>query len=89
MSLRVTLNEEPRVFNVMVGSNEIGRITSYFDEGEDNSESYHAERNDAGDDDEDDYAHVGWYSTLRDAGRAVVEYAHGVGKIDSVEERKV
>lgn len=86
MSLRVTINEEPRVFSVQVGSNEIGRVISYFEKGEDNNDAYEAKRYIGGD---TEYEHIGDYDSLKEAGSAVVEYAHGPGKIDKVVERLV
>lgn len=86
MGLKVTIQEEPRVFSVQVGCNEIGKVTSYFEKGEDNNEAYEAERFIGGD---PEYESIGYYSSLKEAGAAVVEYAHGEGKIDKVTERMV
>lgn len=86
MSLKVTIQEEPRVFSVMVGCNEIGKVTSYFEKGEDNADAYEAERCVYGD---EEYENIGYYGSLKEAASAVVEYAHGDGKIDKVTERLV
>jgi hypothetical protein len=89
MSLKVTLEEEPRVFHVRVGCNSIGKVTSYNDESND-PESYHAARFVKGDDDgEDREETLGWFDTIKEAGEVVVEYAHGSSKIDKVIERIV
>ncbi len=88
MSLKVTIEEEPRVFSVLVGAKRIGRVTSYFEKGEDNDEAYEAERYVGTDGVE--YVPVGQYGSLKDAGSAVVEDEHGYdGKIDKVTERIV
>ncbi len=90
MSLKITVQEEARVFTVSVGRNEIGKVTSYFEKGEDNKEVYHAQVvNDAKEKDDYDFSHVGWHPTLKEAIDAVVEYSHGPGKIDNITERVV
>jgi hypothetical protein len=87
MSLKITVNEEPRKFSVRIGSADIGRVTSYFEKGEDNDEAYWAER--TTDDDDIEYESIGYYATLKEASLAVVEYEYGDGRIDKVTERLV
>jgi hypothetical protein len=86
--IKVTLEEKPRVFAVMVGCNEIGQVTSYFDPDCDDNEAYHAELY-RKDDEEGEHKHLGWHPTLKAAALRVVEYAHGPTKIDKTEERGV
>ena len=89
MSLKVTIQEEPRVFSVQVGSNEIGRVTSYFDKGEDNNDAYDAECASINDDYEMEYETIGYYGSLKEAAGAVIEYGYGEGKIDKIVERLI
>jgi hypothetical protein len=86
MSLKVTLEEKPRVFAVKVGCNEIGQVTSYFDPDCDDDEAYHAELYKKSDDEEDP-KHLGWHPTIKAASLCVVEYSHGPTKIDKVKDR--
>jgi hypothetical protein len=88
MSLKVTLDEEPRVFVVKVGCSEIGKVTSFFEPDCEDDEAYHAELYKADSDDEDP-KHLGWHPTLKAAALKVVEYNHGPTKIDKIEERPV
>ncbi len=87
MSLKVTIFEEPRVFAVSVGANYIGKVTSYFEKGDDSSEAYYAER--ATNRTEKEFEDIGYYSSLKEAGEAIVSYSHGDSKIDKVTERLV
>lgn len=96
MSLKVTLSETARSFEVLIGYNIIGRVTSYFEKGEDNTQAYHAELCRENDDDANadaldssNFKHVGWYSSLKEAGSAVVDHDHGEHKIDAVTEKVV
>jgi hypothetical protein len=88
MSLKVTLEEEPRIFLVKVGENSIGKVTSHWEKGDaDDDENYHAALF-TNDEDKRDKG-LGWFDTLEKAGIAVVEYAHGPTKINKVTERIV
>lgn len=90
MSLKITIDEDPRVFTVSIGCKCIGRVTSFAEKGEKNEDVYYAER--LTDDDEDgqeQYNCVGDYSSLKAAGAAVCEYEYGPSKIDKVTERIV
>lgn len=87
MAMNVELREKARVFEVWVGENSIGEVTSYVDDDPDEDELYEAVVYQSGDEDNMD---VGWYATLRLAAQSILEYAHGDGsKIDSVKKRKV
>ncbi len=83
--MRVTIEEEPRVFLVRVGENNIGKVTSYHEEGDDNDENYHAELYTDEDNDKD----LGYHATLEEAGKVVVDWAYGPAKINKVVERIV
>lgn len=91
MAMNVELREKPRVFEVWVGENSIGEVTSYVDDDnnddDDPSELYEAHLYQSGDKEEN--IDLGWYSTLRIAALSIIEYAHGWGKIDKVVKRKV
>ncbi len=89
MSLKVTLSETARSFEVLIGYNIIGRVTSYFEKGEDNKEAYHAQVVNDDKEKDEDFQHVGWHPKFTDAISAVVEYAHGPGKIDKITDRLV
>ena len=85
MSLKVTLEEQPRVFVVKVGEREIGKVTSYRDKRDVDDEAYFADRF-TNDEDKGDQS-LGWFNTLEEAGLKVVEYDHGSTKINAVKER--
>ena len=88
MAMNVELREKPRVFEVFVGENSIGKVTSYVAQDDDaSSESYEAILFTKDNDDED--IELGWYSTFRVAAQEVVLYEHGESKIDAVIKRKV
>ncbi len=88
MSLKVTLEEKPRVFLVKLGCNNIGQVTSFYDlEDANGEEQYYAERFTGSED--KIVVPMGWYATLKLAGVAIVAYAHGDTKIDNVTERIV
>lgn len=86
MSMNVELREKARVFEVWVGENSIGEVTSYVDDDNDEPEMYEAVMYEGGDDGNRD---MGWYATLRLAAQQILEYSHGECKIDSVIKRKV
>lgn len=85
MAMNVELREKPRVFEVFIGLNPIGEVTSYKGPEEDEEEQYQATLFALDEDDRD----IGWYATLREAALRVVEYEHGQCKIDAVVTRKV
>ena len=89
MSMKVELREKPRVFEVWVGENSIGEVVSYIDDADDDKdpEMYEAQVYKFGDGEEN--MDLGWYSTMRIAAQQVIEYTHGVCKIDNVVKRKV
>ncbi len=87
MSLKVTVNEDPRRFSVNIGRNTIGRVTSCYQEGESPTEAYQAERPSTEEDGEWEF--VGWFDSLKEAAVAIIEYAHGPVTIDSINERVV
>jgi hypothetical protein len=91
MSLKVTLEESPRIFEVKIGFNVVGRVTSYREVDCPDDEAYCAERlKDGGNEDTDaDFVSVGWFGTLKKAGIAVVEHSYGYTKLDSIVERVV
>ena len=86
--MKITLNEEPRVFSVRIGNSVIGQITSHAEKGEDTEDAYFAERV-TDDTVEEPYEGIGYYSTLKEAGVAVVSFEYGPSKIDKVTERIV
>lgn len=91
MSLKVTLEETPRVFEVRVGCNTIGKVSSHkYDSDDKTEELYHAYRftNDNDEVGGTEGVAMGWYGTLREAGEAVVEYEHGPTKINKVVPRE-
>jgi hypothetical protein len=91
MSLKVALEETPRVFEIKIGFNIVGRVTSYREVDCEDDEAYYGERLKAGGNEstDDDYKQVGWYPTLKAAGIAVVDYGYGCTKLDSITERVV
>lgn len=91
MSLKVTLEETPREFDVKIGCNTIGRVRSFrcdTSEEDNEEELYEATLfipGEDGDDEED----LGYWNTIEEAGVAVVEWAHGPTKINKIITRPV
>ncbi len=87
MSLKVTLDEQPRRFDVNIGCNTIGRVTSHqLKPNEPIEENYHAQLAAEGDEKRVD---LGWFDTIELAAARVIEYAHGPAKINKIIERPV
>ena len=85
MSVDITMEERPRVFNVYVGSKRVGRVTAHVDPEDSESEQYCSER--LGHD--DNYENISWHSTLKQAGLAAIEWKYDIQKIDKIKRRKV
>jgi len=87
MSIKIELREKPRVFDVRVGKNSIGKVTSYVSYDDDgDTEQYEAVLYKTDNDKEN--MDLGWHATLRLAAQQVLEYEHGECKIDDVKKRK-
>ena len=83
--IEVIMIENERSFNVFIGSKSVGKVTSYKEpEDEKDSESFCALRRvEYG-----TFEEVGWYSSLKKAGIAIIEYAYGVSMIDTITRKK-
>jgi hypothetical protein len=90
MSFNVTLEESARRFDVRIGYHKVGLVKSYNYKGatpSDDDELYLALRMDESEDDGVD--RLGWYQTMEDAVKAILEYSYGSSKITKIVERPV
>jgi hypothetical protein len=87
MSVKVTLQEKPRQFDVMVGECVIGKVTSYLDKVGEEDDAYHAER--VVHEEDREFASMGWFNTLLEAAAQVLDYDYCSVKIDKIVERIV
>jgi hypothetical protein len=89
MSFNVTVEERPRMFSVKIGYHEVGTVKShnYKNNTDGDDELYMACRTDKSA--EDGKVCLGWFSTMDDAVRTIIEYSYGSSKVTKTIERPV
>ena len=85
--MKVTIEEEPRVFTVSVGTLDVGKVTSYAEKGAADDEAYHAVLHSTTNDEPE--RSLGWCATLEEAAAKVVDHNYGPCKFGKVKERIV